>query len=44
MLQNCEAKKRLFSEAYSGGAIGAKPPPGPVKSIDFRGFSGQKKI
>ena len=21
-------------------AIGAKPPPGPVKSIDFRGFSG----
>ena len=28
-------------EAYSGwGAMGAKPPPGPVKSIDFRGFSG----
>ena len=27
-------------EAYSGGALGVKPPPlGPVKSIDFRGFS-----
>ena len=27
------------SEAYSGGAWGYAPP-GPVKSIDFRGFSG----
>jgi len=28
-------------EAYLGwgGAMGAKPPLGPVKSIDFRGFS-----
>ena len=25
--------------AGGGGAIGAKPPPGPVKSIDFRGVS-----
>ena len=28
----------LDTEAYSGGAIWAKPPPEPVKSIDFRGF------
>jgi len=25
-----------------GGAMGAKPPPGPVKSIDFRWLSGPK--
>ena len=27
----------MIPEAYSGG--GVSPPPGPVKSIDFRGFS-----
>ena len=25
--------------SIQGGGIGAKPPPGPMKSIDFRGFS-----
>ena len=36
------ANSFLFKEAvaYSGGGYGAKPPPGPVKSFDFRGFSG----
>ena len=33
------------TEAYSGGgAIGAKPPPGPVKFIDFNGFSGPNSM
>ena len=27
---------------FRGGAMGAKPPPGPVKSINFRWFSGPK--
>ena len=29
-----------FRGVFRGGAMGAKPPPGQVKSIDFRGFSG----
>ena len=31
---------KFLARAYSGGAMEAKPPSGPVKSIDFRGFSG----
>ena len=34
-IMSCEGLWRI-----QGGAMGAKPPPGPVKSIDFRGFSG----
>ena len=33
-------KLSTFRGVFKGGAMGAKSPPGPSKSIDFRGFSG----
>ena len=30
----------MYSEAYSGGGLWGLSPPGPVQSMDFRGFSG----
>ena len=32
----------LFRGVVRGGAMGAKPPPGPVKSMDFSRFSDPK--
>ena len=32
--------KVIIRGVFMGGVRGAKPPPGPVQSIDFRGFSG----
>jgi len=33
---------KSLAGAHSGGVMGAKTPSGPVKSVDFRGFSGPK--
>ena len=36
---HCNLLGPLDRGVFRGGAIGAKRPPGPVKSTDFRGFS-----